>query len=188
MSLTERGITMSNHGELIDRNTVRFERLLPGPIDRVWRYLIDGDKRAQWLCGGDAETKVGGRIDMLFNNARLSGDNDIEAPEKHRKYSGTVGFAGRVTRYEPPNVFAHTWEFEDEASEVLYELSEQGDRVLLVLTHSRLQSEETVLSVSAGWHTHLEFLAAVLEGSEPPPFWKTSAALESDYEKRLGLR
>ena len=40
---------MSRYGERIDDTTVRFERLLPGPIERVWEYLTDGDKRATWL-------------------------------------------------------------------------------------------------------------------------------------------
>ncbi|MEX3932396.1 hypothetical protein AB4Y32_11375 [Paraburkholderia phymatum] len=26
---------------------VRFERLLPGPIERVWAYLTESDKRSQ---------------------------------------------------------------------------------------------------------------------------------------------
>ena len=42
-------------------------------------------------------------------------------------------FAGTITRCDPPNVFAHTWEFGEYASEVSYELTEQGDQVLLVL-------------------------------------------------------
>ena len=47
---------MNDYGELLDKNTVRFERLLPGPIERVWAFLTESDKRAQWLCGGDVET------------------------------------------------------------------------------------------------------------------------------------
>ena len=57
---------MNEYGERLDESTVKFERLLPGPIDRVWSYLTESDKRAQWLCGGDVETAVGGHIDMLF--------------------------------------------------------------------------------------------------------------------------
>ena len=37
---------MNDYGELLDENTVRFERLLPGPIERVWSYLTEGEKRA----------------------------------------------------------------------------------------------------------------------------------------------
>ena len=31
---------------------VRFERLLPGPIERVWAYLTESDKRSLWLASG----------------------------------------------------------------------------------------------------------------------------------------
>ena len=44
---------MNNYGELLDESTVRFERMLPGPIERVWSFIVDSDKRKKWLCGGD---------------------------------------------------------------------------------------------------------------------------------------
>ena len=46
---------MNDYGELIDSSTVRFERMLPGPIERVWSYIVESDKRKQWLCAGDIE-------------------------------------------------------------------------------------------------------------------------------------
>lgn len=178
---------MNEYGELLDETTVRFERLLPGPIERVWGYLTESDKRARWLCGGETEPRVGGRVDMLFHNASLSSAEDIERPEKYKDMPEKVSFGGKVTRYEPPHVLAHTWEFENEASEVCYELREQGDKVHLVLTHRRLETRETVLSVCGGWHTHLDILADVLEARAPRPFWKTHTALEAKYEQRLEL-
>src|SRR5580698_6413683 len=48
---------MSDYGVITESNTLRFERLLPGPIDRVWRYLIDSDKRGQWLAYGEIEPR-----------------------------------------------------------------------------------------------------------------------------------
>ena len=75
---------MSEYGELIDESTVRFERLLPGPIERVWGYLTEKEKRAKWLCGGDVETSVGGHVDMHFHNVSLSTDDDIPRPDKYR--------------------------------------------------------------------------------------------------------
>src|SRR5690606_39019955 len=39
-------------GEVLDRQTVRFRRVLPGPIERVWAYLTEADKRAKWFAGG----------------------------------------------------------------------------------------------------------------------------------------
>ncbi|HPF91720.1 MAG TPA: hypothetical protein PLL57_13755 [Flavobacteriales bacterium] len=34
-------------GELIAPNTIRFTRVLPGPIERVWSYLVDPEKRSK---------------------------------------------------------------------------------------------------------------------------------------------
>lgn len=178
---------MSEYGEHIDSTTVRFERLLPGPIERVWSYLVDSDKRSSWLCGGETELKVGGHVDMHFHNASLSNAQDIPPPEKYKDMPEKVSFGGHVTRCEPPHVLAHTWEFENEASEVCYELAEEGDKVRLVLTHRKLDTKETVLSVSGGWHTHLDILVDVLEGREPRPFWKAHTEIEARYAERLGL-
>jgi len=168
---------MSAHGEVLDQQTVRFERLLPGPIERVWSYLVEADKRAKWLCGGETELKTGGHVDMLFQNSRLSGQYR-DMPEK-------VTFSGTVTRCEPPHVLAHTWDYEDTASEVRYELSEEGDHVRLVLTHSKLTGRDEMQSVCGGWHTHLDILIDVLNGVEPQPFWKVHTALEAEYAERL---
>jgi uncharacterized protein YndB with AHSA1/START domain len=43
---------MDKYGTIIAPNTIRFERLLPGPIERVWAYLTDPEKRAKWLASG----------------------------------------------------------------------------------------------------------------------------------------
>ncbi len=177
---------MSHYGERIDESTVRFERLLPGPIERVWEYLTISDKRAKWLCGGKTELKVGGKVEMKFSNASLSTQQDIEPPEKYRNLPETTTFGGTVTQCEPPNVLAHTWDYEDQSSEVRYELEQHGDQVRLVLTHRALGSYDEVISVSGGWHTHLDILDDVLGGREPRAFWKTHTPLEAEYERRFG--
>ncbi|MEQ8750919.1 MAG: hypothetical protein RIC52_14200 [Amphiplicatus sp.] len=46
---------MSDHGQRIDKMSIRFERLLPGPIERVWAYLTEPEKRAEWFAGGVTE-------------------------------------------------------------------------------------------------------------------------------------
>ena len=178
---------MSEYGEQLNESIERFRRLLPGPIERIRANLTEGDKRAQWLCGGDAETRVGGRVDMHFHNLSLSGDDDIPRPEKYGDIPEKISFAGEVTRCEPPRVLTHTWEFDDEASEVCYELEAQGDKVLLTLTHRKLETSKIVLSVSTGWHCHLNLLEDVLAGQQRRPFYKMQSALEDEYGQRLGL-
>lgn len=179
---------MSEYGELIDDRTVRFERTLPGPIERVWSYIVESDKRAKWLCAGDIGPGDGENAPMLFHNETLSTAEDIDVPEKYRKYAGEIAFGGAVTRWDPPHAVSHTWEFgENESSEVCYELEEVGDKVRLVLTHKRLETPDTVLSVSGGWHTHLDILVDVLDGQQPKPFWESQATFEAEYTARLGL-
>lgn len=176
---------MSRYGEVLDAETVRFTRLLPGPIERVWSYIVDADKRAKWLCGGETELNVGGHVDLLFHNASLSGQQDIERPDKYKDMPEKVSFSGTVTRCEPPRLLAHSWDYEDNSSEVTYELTEQEDKVLLVLTHTRLSGRDEMQSVCGGWHTHLDILIDVLNAVEPQPFWKTHTQLETEYEVRL---
>lgn len=178
---------MNEYGVLLDDSTVRFERLLPGPIERVWSYLSESDKRAQWLCGGDVETDVDGHVDMHFHNVSLSGDDDIPRPERFRDRPEKMSFTGRVTRCEPPHVLHHTWEFGEENSEVCYELTEEGDKVRLVLIHRRLETPQIVLDVSGGWHTHLNILVDVLEEKKLRPFYKMQEQYGSEYRERLEL-
>ncbi len=178
---------MSTYGERLDKSTVRFERLLPGPIERVWEYLTDGEKRAKWLAGGSTELAVDGIVVLKFHNTSLSPLPDDPPPQKYCGEPEKTSFSGRVTQCEPPHLLAHTWEGENEASEVEYRLEEQGDRVLLTLTHRQLSDDETVLGVSGGWHTHLDILEDQLERRTPRPFWKSFTAMEAEYADRLGL-
>lgn len=176
---------MNEYGELLDDSTVRFERLLPGPIEHVWRYLTESDLRAQWLCGGDVETAVDGRVDMHFHNVTLSSEDDVPRPAKFSEMPEKMSFAGTVTRCEPPHLLEHTWEFNDENSLVRYELSERDDKVILVLTHRRLETPQIVLDVSGGWHTHLNILEDVLEHRPLRPFYRMQQKYEAEYRERL---
>lgn len=177
----------SEAGERIDASTIRFVRLLPGPIERVWQFIVDGDKRKLWLCGGDVPAAVGEPTAMHFDNASLSDEADIEPPARFGELPATMSFDGRVTACDPPRLIAHTWRFEGHESEVTYELEEVGDRVRLVLTHRKLASDDEVLDTAGGWHTHLEILAAALAGRRRPAFWKTHAQADALYRERYEL-
>lgn len=176
---------MNEYGELIDTDTVRFNRRFPGPIEKVWSFLTESDKRARWLCSGDTELRVGGSVAMTFENAKLSSKPDIDPPEKYKDMPDCVSFEGTVTRCEPPRLLSHTWGFEGELSEVCYELTPDGNDVLLVLTHRRLASRDELMSVTGGWHTHLDILRDIMAGTEPQAFWARHTVLEAEYEARL---
>lgn len=174
------------YGEVIGKDAVRFRRLLPGPIERVWEHLVDGDKRGRWLCSGDTGSAVGEKVEMIFRNNDLTNAPDSPPPDTHRDMPDEVRFEGRITAFEPPRVFAHTWEFEDEHSEVRYELEERGEKVLLTLTNTRLHSREMIVDVCGGWHAHLDIFEELLAGREPGPFWTRIREYEAQYEKRVG--
>ena len=53
------------------------------------------------------------------------------------------------------------------------------------MTHYRVADRTLLRNVSAGWHMHLDVLAARLTGAEPEPFWDGWVRLKSEYEKRL---
>lgn len=174
----------SGYGTVLESGAIRFERLLPGPIERVWAYLVESDKRGQWLASGEMPRQVGTEFSMRFQHAGLS-PNQVEPPERFRKYEGGVDGKHRVTRFEPYTALAITWGGGgEEPSEVLFELAEAGDKVRLTLTHRRLADTHGMIDVSGGWHTHLAVLADRLNGRTPPAFW----ALFGDIEDRYGER
>jgi hypothetical protein len=45
---------MTPTAQIIDADTVRFERLLPGPIERVWDHLTKPELRRTWLADAAA--------------------------------------------------------------------------------------------------------------------------------------
>jgi uncharacterized protein YndB with AHSA1/START domain len=159
---------MSDFGKVIDSHTIRFERLLPGPIERVWEYLTKPDCLATWLAAGDMDLHVGGEVELRFDV------QEVPAREK----AGAI-IRGVVTRCEPPRVLAYTWVDASPGkpaagkpgfdSVVMFELEPRGEDVLLVLTHRRLPAALKP-KFGAGWHTHLGILVARLRGEEPEPF------------------
>ncbi len=166
-------------GTVLAPDTVRFERLLPGPVERVWSYLVESEKRGLWLASGTLEPRVGGAVELTFHNATLSPE---PVPERYRARSGPIASRQQVTRFEPPHALAFTWGSAAAPSEVLFELRPDGDRVRLTLTHIRLDRQAR-LDVSGGWHTHLAVLAAHLDGRDPPAFWSLLTTIEAAYGK-----
>jgi uncharacterized protein YndB with AHSA1/START domain len=173
-------LTTSPLGTSTEPGTVRLERLLPGPIDRVWAYLTESDKRATWLASGMFDLRVGGKADLHFDQDKISSE---ERPADRPK--GNSDFPGTITRVEPPRLLAFTFGATDPESEVTLELETRGKQVLLVVTHSRLAKRTAMLNVAGGWDAHVGILADRLNGVEPRPFWTTLAKLKAEYEAKL---
>ena len=79
-------VMTSEHGVVTEAGSVRFERLLPGPIERVWAYLVDPDKRRLWLADGAMDARPGGAFEYVWRNSELAG-NDDPVPEKYAAYA-----------------------------------------------------------------------------------------------------
>jgi uncharacterized protein YndB with AHSA1/START domain len=171
-------------GEISEAGAIRFERLLPGPIERVWEYLVDSEKRGRWLASGPMDVRAGGEFEYVWRNSELTGHDD-PTPEKYAGYA-EHRMKGHVIEADPPHRLVHSFdEYGESPNEVTIELAEKGDKVLLTLTHRRLSGRAGMLSVGSGWHTHLDVLQARLEGRDPPPFWKSHERIEQEYQRRL---
>ena len=161
---------------------IRFVRTLPGPIERVWSYLTDPEKRARWFAGGVMEQRAGGKVRFEMRHSCITPGE--MPPEEFKKVHGSAKvFECTITRCEPPHVLAFTFGSGNE-SETIFQLTPQGKNVLLVLTHRATGGDIPCLhEFAAGWHTHLAQLIAQLEGSPPPPFWSVLVALKLEYDK-----
>jgi uncharacterized protein YndB with AHSA1/START domain len=174
-----------SYGTLVASDAVRLQRSLPGPIDRIWAYLTESEKRGQWLATGDMDLRVGGKVGLFFRHADLS-PQQAPTPERYRNMDAGHALTGRITACEPPRLLSYTWgEPDGSESEVRFDLSERDGKVLLTVTHSRLHNRDELVSVAGGWHAHLQILLERLEGREPPNFWTTHEGLEAEYERRL---
>src|SRR5262249_54041862 len=136
------------HGVAVALGTVRFERLLPGPIERAWSYLADSGKRGEWLASGKMEPRVGSAVELRFEHATLSSHKALP-PERFRGHPVHIG-RERVTRFEPPKVLGLSWGGGDRAdsSDVTFELIPEYDKVRLVITHSGLRDRTAMVEVA----------------------------------------
>ena len=97
------------YGTLIEPTTLKIQRMLPGPIERVWAYLTDSELRRKWLAAGSMQLEVGSSFEFVWRNDELSsppGKRPEGFPEENRMQS-------RITELEP--LPAHNIEEEEDA-------------------------------------------------------------------------
>ena len=148
-------------GQMFRAPGVRFERRLPGPIEKVWAHLTRPDELPGWYgAGSTIEPREGGRV--LLNDGHIR---------------------GVVTQWRPPVKFAHTWNVFGPGETVsaypesylTLELASAGDAVALTLTHlpvlERFEPQNAM-----GWATFLDMLGATARGEPMQP--------RSEYMKR----
>ena len=113
------------YGALSEPATLTIQRMLPGPIERVWAYLTESDLRRKWLASGDMEMKVGAPFELVWRNSELTdppGKRPEGFGEEHRMES-------RILELDPPRKLVFTWGKED--SDVSMTLEPRGEKVLL---------------------------------------------------------
>lgn len=164
-----------SHGVLAPDRSLRIQRRLPGPMERVWAYLTDGELRRQWLASGDMPLQTGASFELVWRNDELSQSPD----ERPDGFSAESRATCQFIEVDPPRRLRYIW---PGVGEVSMELEPQGDDVLLTLTHRQLVGERLILNVSAGWHAHLALLVARLEGTAAPSLWATWKQVRAEYE------
>jgi uncharacterized protein YndB with AHSA1/START domain len=134
----------------LKRAGVKLERLLPGPITRVWDHLTRPELLPGWFGGKSSiEARVGGAVSLMDGHVR-----------------------GTVTRWAPPHQLSYTWNVfapgdgPDAVSAypesyLTLTLEVRGEQVLLTLDHlpvlERFEKQNAM-----GWHTFLDILSDTL--------------------------
>ncbi|MCK2215514.1 SRPBCC domain-containing protein [Actinomadura sp. ATCC 31491] len=123
------------------RTTLRMQRRLPHPPEKVWRAITQPQHLTAWFPA-----------DVTLDGDRI-----------------TYGFGpdGRITHNDPPRLYAHTWG-EDH---LRWELQpDDNGGTLLTLTHT-FTDHHGAASFTAGWHTCLIALLHHLDQRphNPPP-------------------
>lgn len=154
---------MSNKGEIVGEAAVRFERLLPGPIERVWDFLTKAELLPQWYGEGIIEPREGGKVSLIVGHIR-----------------------GVVTQWRPPHLLAYTWNVFNPGQTVsdypesylTFTLQPEAGAVKLTLTHRPIP-EKMQPPTQMGWHTMLDIMEAGLRGEKPTreSFLQKNAAL-----------
>ncbi len=171
-------VTAGDYGVLSEPATLTIQRILPGPIERVWNYLTDSELRRRWLAAGDMELMVGAPFELVWRNDELT-DPPGKRPEG---FSDEHRMTSQITEIDPPRKLSFTWY---ERGEVTFELEPRGERVLLTVIHRRIPERSVLLKVGPGWHNHLDVLVARIGGEEPEPFWDKFVRLQKDYARRM---
>jgi uncharacterized protein YndB with AHSA1/START domain len=169
-------------GKPIAPDTFQLERTLKAPIERVWAYFVDGEKRSRWFTGGDTLSANGQAFSILFAHRNITNE---KPPERWAQMeSGAFSMSGRVLAFEPPRLLAITWGDGDETvSEVRFEFEARGGETLLTLTHTKIDTKAHLLDFAGGWTAHIHTLAEILEGRDANRFWADVVAAHEVYDK-----
>jgi uncharacterized protein YndB with AHSA1/START domain len=163
-------------------DTIRLERMLDAPVDKVWRYLTEAELRREWFMGG-TDARADGEFELLNDHDNLS-DDDVPYPADYAPYTERT-WSEKVMRFEPPKLLATTFQGGKNGT-VTYELFPEGDHTRLVLTHSGIQSGTGAQDFGSGWNSHLAVLQEKLAGRSVRDFWALHAQSREAVARVLG--
>ena len=169
--------------ERIAPDSIRLERTLDAPVATVWRYLTEADLRSRWFMGGTDATP-GGAFDLLVDHDNLSDEPNVPYPESYAEFKGRT-WAEQVVRFEPPHLLETTFQGGQNGT-VTYELTPEGERTRLVLTHRGIRSATGAQDFGSGWNSHLTVLEERLAGRGVKDFWALHAKSREAVAKALG--
>jgi uncharacterized protein YndB with AHSA1/START domain len=168
----------SAFGELASPSTLTIQRTLPGPIERVWSYLVDSELRQQWLAAGRLTPEAGTSFELVWRNDELS----ASASERPQGFPAESRATCQVTEAQVPRKLRFLW---PDVGDVSFELEPVGDQVVLTVTHRQLPNRSLSVMVGAGWHMHCDILVARVAGVVAPSFWRGWMRLRDEYERRI---
>ena len=132
---------------------------------------------------GGTDAAPGGEFELVIDHDNLSTD-EVAYPESYAANKGKT-WSEKVLRFEPPRLLATTFQGGKNGT-VTYELSEQGDGTLLVLTHSGIVSGTGAQDFGGGWTSHLTVLEEKLAGRSVRDFWALHAQSREAVAEALG--
>jgi DNA-binding transcriptional ArsR family regulator/uncharacterized protein YndB with AHSA1/START domain len=155
------------------------QRILPGPIVRVWAYLTESDFPANgWRrVNGDEGRHA---FELIWRNSELTGPARqaagriwrrawlAEPDHRARSATQTRLHLGKERR---PHLRARA----------------EGREVSLTVIHRRLPDRGMMLGVSVAWHADPALLVARPSGNEPEPFWDGWSRLKAEYDRRIPI-
>jgi uncharacterized protein YndB with AHSA1/START domain len=171
---------MNNYAQA-SGTTLRIERRLPGPIERVWAYIVEPEKRALWWVGGAWDLRVGGKTQCEWDHTRLSHE---PTPEAWKSFDGMTT-EGTISRLEPPRLLAYKGDMGMGEFEVTFELEPDGDDVIFSITQAPVDGAQAKAGFASGWHAYVDILEDRVRNAKPRAFWTNFDRLEKEYAGRF---
>ena len=166
----------------IGDDAIRLERMLDAPVETVWRYLTEAELRQRWFMGG-TDARPDSEFELLNDHDNLS-DDDVSYPDDYAPYKGK-SWHEKVLRFDPPRLLETTFQGGQNGT-VRYELSDEGGKTRLILTHSGITSATGSQDFGSGWNSHMTVLQERLAGRGVRDFWALHTRSRDAVRDALG--